>query len=161
MKIGRRYVLIIPPSAISAPQNLAQVNGATGKVLRIISQSIACTDSTLATGQNLSIRSRILPATVSNGSGGTGSLTPSPVDPADAACSSATNLINSTSKATTSDSAVIVYEGGVHLYQGHYKNFENEDACPIVRASQAFVFELLSTVSGTVNLAGEVVIEEI
>jgi hypothetical protein len=161
MKIGRRYILPIPPATVAAAQDLAQFNGAAGKVYRIISQSIGCTDTTIATGQMLSLRARYLPATVTNGSGGTGSLTPSAVDPGDAACSSAGNLINSTTKAITGGTAVILFEGSCHLYQGHYKNYENEDACPILIPSTAFVFELLSTVSGTVNLSGELVVEEI
>lgn len=161
MKIGRRYVLAIPKFTCTLPQDLAQFNGASGKVYRIISQEIWCTDTTLATGQDLSLRSQLLPATVTNGSGGTGSLTPSPVDPGDAACSSSTNLINSTTQAATSGSAVNMFNGGCHLYQGHYKNFEAEDACPIVISGTAFVFGLLSTVSGTVNLAGRLLVEEL
>ncbi len=161
MKIGRRYVLINPPTTNSQAVDLFQFNGAAGKVYRIISHAISCTDTTIATGQMLSLRARYLPATVSNGSGGTGSLTPSAVDPGDAACSSTGNFINNTSKATTGGTAVIVWEGSCHLYQGHFFNYELQDICPIIIPSTAFVFELLSTVSGTVDLTGVLTVEEI
>lgn len=161
MKIGRRYTLNIPPATVAAPQDLAQFNGAANLMYRIIKMWISCSDTSLATGQSLSLRARRLPATVTNGSGGTGSLTPASLDPGDAACTSNTNLINSTTKATTNGTAVIVWEGNCHLYQGLSWDFEASDMHVFVPPSTAFVFELLSTVSGTVNLSGGVLVEEL
>lgn len=161
MKVGRRYVLNVPPVTVSVAQDLAQFNGAANHIYRIIKCWIGCTDTSIATGQMLSLRARFLPATVTNGSGGTGSLTPNKVDQADAACSSATNLINSTTKATTSGSAVILLSASTHLYQPFVWDWEAADECPIIIPSTAFVFELLSTVGGTVNLSGGVLVEEI
>jgi hypothetical protein len=105
----------------------------------------------------LQLRGRFLPATVTTGSGGTTGITPSRNDPGDAACSSSTCATNNTTKATTSGTAITTYESGCHLYQGDNWRY---DEPPIIGPSEAFVFELLSTVSGTVHLSGGVEIEE-
>jgi hypothetical protein len=160
-KIGRRYNLNMPPTTVSAAQDLFQFNGVAGLMYRIIRQWISCTDTTIATGQMISLRSRRLPATVTSGSGGTGSLTPANLDPGDATCSSTGNLINSTTKATTSGTAVITWLGSTHLYAAHLWDYEQADQHIFVPPSTAWVFELLSTVSGTVNLSGGIEIEEL
>ncbi len=95
-------------------------------------------------------------ATVTPGSVGT-SATPRPFDIGDAA-SSITARVNDTTKATTSGTATVVGESGDHIYQGAQYNFRNS---PVVGPSEAFVFELLSTVTGTVHLSGGVEFEEI
>ena len=116
---------------------------------------VFCPDTTLATGQNLSLRARFLPATVTVGSGGTTGITPSKNDPGDAACSSTTCATNNTTQATTSGTAVILGTWGAHLYAGSDQPFD----CPI-GPSEAYVWELLSTVSGTVKLSGMVEFDE-
>lgn len=153
----RPYQVTFEGVAVSAAQDLVQINGATGKFYQILRHWVGCTDTSVATGQMLQLRSRFLPATVTNGSGGTTGITPSKKDPGDAAASNSTCLTNSTTKATTNGTAVTIYEQGCHLYQGDNWRYDNS---PIVGPSEAFVFELMSTVSGTVHLSGGVEIME-
>ncbi len=154
----RAYQVTFEGVGVSAAQDLVQITGAAGKMFRILRHYVACTDTSLATGQMLELRGRFLPATVTVGSAGTISITPSKKDPGDAACSSSTCATNNTVKATTSGTPVILYENGCHLYQGDNWRY---DSPPIVGPSEAFVFELLSTVSGTVHLSGGVEFEEL
>lgn len=153
----RTYRVQFSAVTVSAAQDLVQITGASGKMMRILRMWVACSDTTLATGQMLSLRTRFLPATVTVGSGGTTGVTPSKNDPGDAACSSATCATNNTTPATTSGTAIIVYSGGCHLYQGLDRPCVNP---PVIGPSEAFVFELLSVVSGTVHLSGGVELEE-
>ena len=151
----RIYRVTFEGVSVSAPQDLIQINGAAGKMVRIIRAWLGNTDTTLATAQMLQLRSRYLPATVSNGSGGS-APTPQKLDAGDAAAS-ATALANNTSKATTNGTAAILDEQGVHIYAGCDISYQNR---PVVGPTDAFVFELLSTVTGTVHLSGGIEFEE-
>ena len=77
--------------------------------------------------------------------------------PGDSAASFTAN-INDTTKATTSGAFTNVEENGCHLYQGYDKTFARPF---LVGPNEGFVFELLSTVSGTVHLSGGVEAEEL
>lgn len=155
--MGRKYRVTFVGVAVSAAQDLVQITGATGKMMRILRHWVGCTDTSVATGQMISLRARFLPATVTVGAAGTTGITPSKNDPGDAACSSSTCATNNTTQATTSGTAIITYSNGCHLYQGDNWRY---DEPPVVGPSEGFVFELLSTVSGTVHLSGGVEIEE-
>ena len=154
--MGRRYQVLFSAVTVSAAQDLVQITGAAARMYRILRHWVGCGDTSLATGQGLKLRSRYLPATVTVGSGGTTGVTPSKVDPGDAACTTTTCAINNTTQATTSGTAVLVYANGCHLYNGDVWNYPGVWIGP----SEAYVFELLSTVSGTVTLSGGVLIEE-
>jgi hypothetical protein len=155
--MARRYKVTFSGVAVSAVQDLVQITGATGKQFRILRQWADVVDQTLATGQGMKWRSRFLPATVTVGSGGTTGITPSKNDQGDASCSSATCATNNTTKATTSGTAAVLYEGGGHLYNGHNWTFPEP---PLVGPSEAFVFELTQAPTGTVTLSGGVEFEE-
>jgi hypothetical protein len=142
--------------AVSAAQDLIQITGASGKMLRILHRWVGSVDTTIPTAQMIQLRERLLPATVTNGSGGS---TPTiyKMDPGDASASF-TALANNTTKATTSGTASESFATGVHIYNG----FDDEYVSPpVIGPSEAWVFELLSTVSGTVHLSGGVLVEEI
>lgn len=156
--MGRFYRVTFKGVAVSAAQDLVQITGATGKMMRILRHWVGITDTSVATGQMIQLEGRFLPATVTVGSGGTTGVTPSKNDPGDAACSSSTCAINNTTQATTSGTAIVTYENGCHLYQGDNWRYDNP---PVVGPSEAFVFSLISTVSGTVHMSGGVEIEEI
>ncbi len=151
----RTYSITFEGVTVSAAQDLVQVIGAAGKTVKVLRQWVSCTDTTLATGQMLELRSRFLPATVTNGSGGS-SPAAQALDPGDAA-PSVTAKSNSTTPATTSGTAVKLEENGCHLYTGYDYWFPRP---PVIGPSESFVFELLSTVSGTVHLSGGVLVEE-
>jgi hypothetical protein len=152
----RAYKVTFSGVAVTAAQDLVQITGAAGKIARIVRAWVGATDTTAPTGQQLQIRCRFLPATVTPGSGGT-TPTVAKVDPGDAAAS-VTALANNTTKATTSGTAIVLDEQGAHIFSGYDNAFLNR---PPIGPSEAFVFELLSTVSGTVHLSGGVEIEEI
>lgn len=154
--MGRIYRVSFEEVAVTAAQDLVQITGAAGKMVRILRRWVGATDTTLPTAQMLALRERFLPATVTNGSGGT-TPTVAKNDPGDAAAS-ATALVNDTTKATTSGTAVVLGEIGVHINNGYDEWCLNP---PLVGPSEAYVFELLSTVSGTVHLSGGVEFEEI
>jgi hypothetical protein len=154
--MAREYKVTFEQVAVSAAQDLIQVVGAAGKMVLVKAVWWGSTDTTAPTAQMVASRCRFLPATVTNGSGGT---TPAIVktDPGDAAASF-TALANNTTKATTTGTATVHDESGDHIFSGYSNIFLK----PIpIGPSESFVFELLSTVSGTVHLSGGVIVEEI
>lgn len=154
--MARTYSVTFEQVSVSAAQDLVQLKGAAGKILRVMRQWVGATDTTAPTNQQIAIRSRFLPATVTDGSGGS-SPTPQPFDPGDAAASATAN-VNSTTKATTGGTASVLQEDGANAFAGYDHAFPRP---PIIGPSESFVFELLSTVSGTVHLSGGVEFEEI
>jgi hypothetical protein len=151
----RSYRVTFSGVAVSAAQDLLQIKGATGKMLRIVRAWVGATNTTMPTAQHIQTRCRLLPATVTDGSGGT-TPTPQKTDQGDAAATF-TALANNTTKATTSGTAVVLDEQGNYLSGGVEHPFPDK---PTVAVNQSFVFELLSTVSGTVNFSGGVMVEE-
>jgi hypothetical protein len=155
----RQYVVTFEGVAVTAAQDLFQITGAAGKIVEPVRVIVKNTDTTLPTAQMLEFRMRFLPATVTNGSGGT---TPTiyKTDNGDAAASF-TALVNNTTKATTSGTAVILYEGGEHVQNGLDEFFDGSRIiCPPIGPSEALVVELLSTVTGTVHLSGTIWLNE-
>jgi hypothetical protein len=152
----RTYEITFEQVAVSAAQDLVSLKGASGKMVRVLRAWVNSTDTTLPTSQMLGLRCRLASATITLGSGGTDGVTPRPVDPGDAAASFTANT-NDTTKATTSGSFTTVEENGCHVYQGYDKTFARPF---LVGPNEGFVFELLSTVSGTVHLSGGVEAEE-
>ncbi len=157
--MGRIYRVTFENVSVTAAQDLVQITGATGKMMRIC-RAWACSSPTTApTDQQLRIRCRFLPATVSVGSGGTTGITPSKNDPGDAVCSSATCATNNTTPATTNGTAIVLDVAGVNVKSGYDTQWFGSNR-PAVGPSEAFVFELLSTVSGTVPMSGGCEFEE-
>jgi hypothetical protein len=153
--MGRIYKVTSEGVAVSAAQDFLQLKGAAGKTLKVQRVAWKCTDTTLAAAQMLQTRCRFLPATVTDGSGGS-SPTPQPVDPGDAAASF-TAKANNTTKATTSGTASTLMESGEHLYSGLDYSLKTQ---PPIGPSESFVFELLSTPSATVHISVEAEVEE-
>lgn len=156
--MGRRYSVSSENISLSAAQDLLQIKGAAGKILRIRSITLGATDTSEPTAQQLQLRCRFLPATVTDGSGGS-SATPRKFDAGDAAASF-TCLTNNTTPATTNGTAAILGEWGVHVANGIIWIFPDAET-PIVGPSEAFVFELLSTVTGTVHGSTSATVEEL
>lgn len=154
--MGRTYEVTFPEVAVSAAQDLVGIIGASGKSSRVKRVWLSATDTTLPTSQMLSLRCRLGSATITAGSGGA-SATPRPTDLGDSAASF-TARINDTTKQTTSGAYTLQDSNGCHVYQGYDKTFASP---PVVGPSEGFVFELLSTVTGTVHLSGGMEVEEI
>ena len=153
----RIYTVETTNVSVAAAQDLCQVIGAAGKIVRVRRVFVGATNTTLVTAQALSLNATFLPATVTNGSGGS-SPTFKPLDPGDAAAS-VTAKANNTTPATTNGTAVVLQAWGVHIFAGLDFTFP-ADARPVIGPSESFVFGLLSTVTGTVNLSMVVEVEE-
>ena len=151
----RTYAVTFEQVSVSAAQDLIQIAGAAGKMLRILRQWVGVTNTTAPTNQQISVRARFLPATVTAGSGGS-TPTPRPFDPGDAAASFSA-YANNTTKATTGGTAAILEENSANVFAGYDLTFIKP---PLIGPSESFVFELLSTVSGTINMSGGVIVEE-
>lgn len=156
----RRYHVSFENVSVSAAQDLLQIKNAASshKTLRIIRAWWGCTSTTLATAQSTRTRCRLLPATVTDGLGGS---TPTPVkcDQGDAAATF-TALANNTTPATSGGTAVILESSGDHLYNG-YRSQWDEKSAPTVADGQSFTMELLSTLTGTAALSGGAEVEEL
>lgn len=155
--MARAYTVNFENVTVSAAQDLLQIKGAAGKVLKIKRVFLGATNTTLVTAQSLRLRSRFLPATVTDGSGGS-TPTPQKVDPGDAAASF-TSLANNTTPATSSGTAVLLDAWGVHIFAGLDFSWPTGSE-PTVGPSESFTFELLSTVTGTCAFSGSVRVEE-
>ncbi len=153
----RIYTVATENVLVAAAQDLMQIKGAAGKIVKIKRVFVGATNTTLVTAQSLRLRCRFLPATVSDGSGGS-APTPQKVDPGDAAASF-TAIANSTTPATTNATAVVLEDAGVHIFAGWDYSWPAGTE-PVVGPSESFVFELLSTVSGVVNLSTTIRAEE-
>jgi hypothetical protein len=155
--MGRIYRITFEQVATTGPVDLVSIKGASGKLLRILHRWVGCTDTTIPTAQMLAIRERFASATLTLGSGGTASPTIAALDPGDAAASFTAHT-NDTSKATTSGAFTTIFDTGVHLFNG----YDDETDVPNpIGPNEGYVFELLSTPSGTVHLSGGVTVEEI
>lgn len=155
--MGRRYTVPFENITVSVPQDLASIipdfgsfPASTAKLLRVW---LFCTNTTLPTAQQLSLRVRRLQSMVV-GSGGSvpGEF---PDDPGDAAALYI-GRVNDTTKATGTPDWK--YEFGCYLYTGADLVFSDPPAC---NGNDGFVFELLSTVSTPVILSGGLLFEEI
>lgn len=152
----RQYTVSFEKVSVSAAQDLIQITGSS-KLARIRQISLSDVDPTApSTNMQLALRCRILPATVSNGTGGT-SATIGKTDLGDSAASFSA-LANNTGKATTTGTASVVLEDGCNIYGGYSKDFD--PPIPII-TGEAFVFELITTPAATVTLSGQVIVEEI
>jgi len=158
--MGRRYNVTFKNVSVSASQDLIQIKGATGKMLKIIKAWWGCTNTTLPTSELLSTEVHYLPATVTDGSGG-GAGTVSKIDPGDAAAS-LTALINNTTPATTSGTLVVLDQSGDHLYNGYKSPLDWLDGktAPVCGPSESICLALIESPSTTVLLSGGVTVEE-
>lgn len=155
----RQYRVTFEGVAVSAAQDLFQITGAAGKIVQPVKVVIKATNQS-PTAQQLQFRIRFLPATVTNGSGGT-TPTITRTDPGDAAASF-TALASNTTKATTSGTAAILYEGGEYVFNGLEEVFDGlVIAQPPIGPSEALVVELLAAPTGTLNLSGTILVNEI
>jgi hypothetical protein len=154
--MGREYSVTFEKVSVSAAQDLVQIKGASGKILRIRRQWVADADVTAPTNTALALRSRFLGATVTDGSGGS-SPTPKPFDPGDAAASF-TAKANNTTQATSTGTVNILEENACNVFAGYDYMFPFP---PIIGPSESFVFELIDTPGATLVLSGGVVVEEL
>lgn len=158
--MGRIYTVSFEQVTVSALQDLFEIyfGASIYKSVRILRQWLECADTTIPTAAILPIRSRILPSAVTNGSGGS-TANIGKTDLGDAAASFIAKANNS-SKASTTGTPSIEYEGGLHIYQGHEWMFTRPPVI-IGGSGSSFVFELLAVPAGfSVKFSGGLEVEE-
>lgn len=152
----RTYTVSSSAVVGAAAMDLALIIGAAGKVCRVIRIECAATDAAAPTSGEMNFRCRYLPATVTNGSGGT-TPTPARAIQGDAAASFTAHA-NDTTGASSSGTPVILWQGAAHVLTGL-------DYMPpepwTINPSTAITFELLTLPSGTIHLDMCVTVEEI
>lgn len=154
----RMYTVTFKNTSISAAQDLVALKGSTGKVCFVRRVWIYMNDTTLQTAQGLRLNCKYASATITLGSGGS-APTPRPLDAGDAAASF-TARVNDTTPATTSGSFVDIMPAGGHNYAGLDYTWPTLE-WPVFGLNEGFVFELLSTVSGTCAFSGGATVGEI
>jgi hypothetical protein len=157
--MGKKCTVTFENVAVSAAQDLISIKAASTKPIRILRYWVGATDTTLPTSQMLNLRARSATATLTAGSGG-GAATPIAIDVTNTTTVSATARKNDTTGATTSGAFTIVDEQGVHVYNGYDSAIQGRDPVDIP-ISGGFVWELLSTPTGTLHLSGGVDFEEV
>lgn len=154
--MGRKYYVKSENIAVTAAQDIFQIKGATGKILKVTRVKWSNSDQALATPQMVATRCTFLPATVTDGSGGS-SVTPIRRDVGDAAASF-TCLTNNTTKASSNGTSTVQMEDSSHVFNGLDFPFANP---VIVGPSESMVFELVNAPTGTFHLTAEAEVEEI
>lgn len=152
----RIYASCFSNVTVSAAQDLVSLKGSSGKMCQVRRVWVQMTSTTLQTAQGLRLNCKLATATITLGSGGSAS-TPNPYDLGDTAFSG-TSRVNDTTPATTSGAFTFVVTYGGHNYAGMDYSFG--DKGPYFGLNQGFVFELLSTVSGTCAFSGGVEFSE-
>ncbi len=154
--MSRIYTVSSSAVVGAAAMDLALIIGAAGKVLKIHRIECAATDAAAPTSGELNFRCRYLPATLTNGSGGT-TPTPAKQDQGDAAATFTAHA-NDTTGASTNATAVVLWSGAAHVLTG----LDYMPKSPwTVNPSTGVTFELLTLPSGTIHLDMCVTVEEI
>ena len=155
--MSRIYEVVFENVSVSAVQDLVQINGASGKMVRILRRWVYSVDVPVAAQQQLGLRERLLPTTVTNGSGGsTPALAKSDLGNAAA---SFTAFVNNTTKATTTGTAVVLGTYGPHIFNGYD---DEPDVFWPIGPGQAYVWELtIAPNTPPIHLSGGVAVEEI
>jgi hypothetical protein len=154
--MSRTYTVSTNAVVGAAAMDLALIIGAAGKVLRVKRIECASTDAAAPTSGEMNFKCVYLPATVTNGTGGT-APTPAKQDQGDAAATF-TARANDTSAATTNGTAVTIWSGAAHVLTGLDYSFVSP---PTVNPSTAFQFVLITLPSGTIHVDMCVTVEEI
>lgn len=161
----RLYTVQFQAQTMSSSQatTLFSLLSGAGKIIRPRRIVLSSTDTSVPTSQMLSFQARYLPATVTLGSGGA-VPTPSRLDPGDSPASF-TAHVNDTTPASTTGSALTLWSGGCHVYNG--LDEANDDAtgrgfgAAVIGPGEGWDFQILSLVSGTVHLSGTLYVEEL
>lgn len=157
--MGRMYTMGFNGATLgtSGPQDLLAVYTGSSKIIapRSVNLSPAIGSTTIS---NLRIRLRYLPTTVTSGSGG-GAGTIARWVAGDAAAT-ATGRINDTTQATTSGTAVDLWDDAWNTINGFLWAPASPNQPPIIGISGAFIVSLDSTPAALV-VSGSVTFEEL
>jgi hypothetical protein len=156
MASGRTYTINFRGVSISAVQDLCAAYAGASMGIEIVSLTLG--QITQTSVEELQISIKRLPATVTNGSGGS-SMTPTPDVDTDAAATF-TSRINDTTPATTSGTAVYPHVDTWNLVNGYQWIFP-ERARPSCKLSEALVFSLDSAPAAARTVSGSMKVHEL
>jgi hypothetical protein len=151
----RRCITNFEQVAVTAAQTLVSLIPATGKTVCLLRAWVSASPVTEPTAQQIAVRIRYLPATVTVGSGG-GAGTVSPMDVGDTGITT-TSRINDTTSPTTNGTAVVLYEDGAHIANGAQTPplwAAVPFSGPIAIPSTYLIWELLNNPAASVTLSG-------
>jgi hypothetical protein len=154
---GRLYQLGFSNVTVSAVQDLFLLLAGASKIVAI--QSVSLGQVTNTAVQNLRVRGRYLPTTVTNGSGGSAG-TIGRTNPSDAAAT-ATARTNDTTQASTSGTAVDIFDDVWNTVNGFLWLPPIIGRPPIIGLSGAFVLSLDTAPSAGMVSNGTIVFEEL
>lgn len=154
MSFGRTYNVTFNAS-VSAAQDLIAVMAGANMAFEVVGFGLGPCNTTV---ENLLINLKRLPATVTNGSGGS-APTPVPDHVTDAAAT-VTARANDTTPATTSGSAVYLHRDAYNEVNGFEWIFP-ERARPVAKPGEAIVLETPSTPGGARTIQGWMKIREL
>lgn len=154
--MGRMYSAVFEGISVSAVQDLFELLPATNKPCVI--HEIHISQDSGETSEQLPVRVRRLPATVTSGSGGA-SVTPTPLNSADAAAGAVVER-NNTTQATTNGTAVTLRRRGDNVLAGWSWVFTPE-ARPVIKQGEALIVELPTAPGSALTMSGELIFEEL
>ena len=154
--MGRVYSLSFKDVAVAAAQDLLGVT--TSASVPIAIHSVTLTQKTLTAWEAKNVLFRRVPATVTQGSGGT-TPTPRPMNANDTAAGG-TYHVNDTTAATSSGTIVDIHSEEWNFLNGLYWLPPPEDR-PIIRISEGFMVNLVTAPSGSMTSSGTIIFEEL
>lgn len=154
---GRIYTTGFQNVSVSAVQDLIGVYAGSAKIFAL--QSVNIGQITGTTVQNLRLRLRYLPTTVTAGTGGSAG-TVKPFVPGDAAAT-ITSRINDTGQATTSGTAVDLWDDVFNTINGYLWVPPSPGRPPIIGLSGALIVSLDTAPGSALTMSGTVTVEEL
>ncbi len=153
---GRIYTMAFQNVTLSAVQDALAVYAGSSKIFAVLSVNLGqITGTTVA---NLRVRLRYLPSTVTSGSGG-GAGTLKPFVPGDAAAT-ITGRTNDTTQASTSGTAVDLWDDAWNTINGFLWVPPVPSRPPVIGLSGAFIVSL-DTAPSSIVANGSVTVEEL
>jgi hypothetical protein len=146
---GRSYSVQFANVAVSAVQDLLAVICGASKSIEL--HGVVIGQITGTSVQNLNLSVKVLPATVTNGSGGA-AVTPQKMERGDAAAT-VTARRNDTTQATTSGTAVTVHSDVFNVINGYQFFWPAEDR-PTADLSEAIILSLNTAPSSALTMSG-------
>lgn len=154
---GRIYTTGFQNVSVINPEDLIAVYAGSAKIFALVSVNIGqITGTTVA---NYRVRLRYLPTTVTAGSGGSAGTVARTV-PGDAAAT-ITSRLNDTTQATSSGTAVDIWDDVWNTVNGFLWTPPIPSRPPIIGLSGAFILSLDQAPSPALTISGTVMVEEL
>lgn len=154
--MGRIYYVNFENVAVSAAQDLFEVTPADDKPVRLLWARVSNVVSEVS--EQLRIRVKRLPATVTSGSGGSTPTIQKAVS-ADASAGFAAEA-NNTTPATTSGTAQVLWAEGFNVLTG-WDWLPTPECVPVFVQGEALIIDLPTAPGSSTNMSGTICLEEL